>query len=125
MGQIKPWQLVLIVVAVVAVAVSVYLALGASPQVQNLASESTMIDVNTGQIFTFSLGGKRGVAVPEQNPDTGKSTLVPVVTDESGVMKIEPRALPALQYLEGDHKAVVDSKTGEVKASGDKPRRVR
>jgi len=106
------------------VAVSVYLALGTSPQVGNLATESVMIDVNTGQIFTFALGGRRGVAVPEQNPDTGKPALLPVVT-EAGMMKIEARALPALQYLEGDHKAVVDAKTGEVKASGDKPRRVR
>ena len=56
--------------------------------------------------------------------DTGKPALLPVVT-EAGIMKIEPRALPALQYLEGDHKAVVDAKSGEVKASGDKPRRVR
>jgi hypothetical protein len=125
MGQLKPWQLVLIVIAIVAVTVSVYMSFGAAPQIQNMATESRMIDVNTGQIFLFSLGGKKAVTVPGENPDTGKPTLVPVVTDDAGILKIEPRSLPALQYLEGDLKAVVDRKTGEVKASDDKPRRVR
>ena len=125
MSAMKPWQVVILVVAVVAVSVSVYMSFGAAPQIDNMATESRMVDVHTGQVFLFSLGGRKGVIVPETNPDTGKSTLLPIMTDESGMVRITPTALAALRDLGDDLKAVVDRKSGEVKLSDDKPRRVR
>jgi hypothetical protein len=50
MGNVKPWQIVVLVVAVVAVGASAYLSFSGKESVQ-FANEITMVDVNTSEPF--------------------------------------------------------------------------
>lgn len=125
MGNVKPWQIVLMVVAVVAVATSAYFSLGRSADSPKLIDEITMVDVATGDLFTFGLGGKKGVSVPETNPDTGKRTLVPTYKDASGSWIVGPRDISILKQFDKEPKLSVDIATGKVTPSAASPRRVR
>lgn len=125
MGNVKPWQIVLMVVAVVAVAASAYFSFSGSSGRPELISEITMVDVTTGQLFNFTLGGKRGVSVPETNPDSGKRTLVPVYKDSAGTWMVDPRDRPALREFSKEPKLFVDGNSGKVEAAPGKPRHVR
>jgi hypothetical protein len=125
MGSAKPWQIVVLVAAVVAVAASVYFTFGTSGDRPQLISEITMVDVASGDLFVFSLGGKKGVSVPETNPDTGKRTLMPVLKSEDGSWSVGPRDLSLLKMFEKEPKLCVNASTGKVTPSGTAPRKVR
>ena len=125
MGKVKPWQVVLLVLALVALGTSAYLSFGSSPDRPRLISEITMVDVTTGQLFSFSLGGKRGVSVPETNPDSGKRTLVPVMKDESGSWIVGPRDRAVLSTFSQEPTLVVDRGSGKVQGAPGEPRHVR
>jgi hypothetical protein len=120
MGNVKPWQIVVMVIAIVAVAASAYFSLSGSNDVK-FASEVTLVDVNTGDLFAFSVGRRNVVFPPETNPETGKKTLLRVSKNAEGKWVLDGRELSAiLPTIEGDHKAVVDRKTGEVSVSSEK-----
>jgi hypothetical protein len=123
MGDVKPWQIVVLVVATVALGASLFFTFGRSgPRVQ-LASTMIMADVTTGELFEFSISGRRGMTVPGLNPDSGRFLLLPVERNDSGGWVINERARGLLSDLEAEP-AAVDRKTGEVQVSG-RPRRVR
>jgi hypothetical protein len=122
MGNVKPWQIVLMVVAVVAVGASAYFSFSGGSEVK-FAKEITMVDVNTGDLFFFPVSRREVVFPPETNPTTGKRALLTVNKNESGKWILEGRQRAAmLADIEGDHKAVIDSKTGEVKVNNEKPK---
>ena len=125
MGSVKPWQIVLMVAAVVAVGTSAYFSFGSSADRPKLIDEITMVDVTTGQLFSYTLGGKRGVSVPETNPDTGKRTLVPVYKDETGSWIVGPRDRVVLNDFSKEPKLFVDKSSGKVEAAPGAPRHVR
>ena len=125
MGKVKPWQIVVMVIAVVAVAASAYLSLSGGETVK-LSNEITMVDVNSGDLFAFAVDRRHVVMPPEKNPETGKRTLLSVNKTGEGKWMLDGRELGAmLPTIEGDHKAVIDRKTGEVKVNNEKPKRGR
>lgn len=80
MNEIKPWQIVLIIVAVMVLAFSGYRMMG-SGVVKGPSGQMT-VDVLTGQLYMLKKGKARGIMYPAKNPDTGDRTLFPVVQDE-------------------------------------------
>jgi hypothetical protein len=122
MGKFKPWQLVLVVIALVAVGTSAYLSFGGEKI--NMAGEVMMVDLTTGDLYAFSLSGHKAPISPGKNPDSGKLTLMFVDKDPSGRWIVGQRDLAGLARIEGEPKALVDRKTGEVKVTGDKPKHV-
>lgn len=125
MGQIKPWQIVVMVLAVVAVVASAYFTFTGDDQVK-FADEILMVDVNTGDLFAFPVGRRQVVIAPETNPQTGTKTLLSVYKDERGRWIVDGRELGAhLPNIPGDHKAIVDRKSGEVRVNSEKPKKGR
>jgi hypothetical protein len=125
MGNVKPWQIVVMVIAVVAVAASAYFSFSGKDEVK-FVNEITMVDVNTGDLFAFPVSRRQVVIPPETNPDTGKRTLLSVNKSTEGKWLIDGReAAGILPSIEGDHKAIVDRKTGEVRVNNEKPRQGR
>jgi hypothetical protein len=121
MQQVKPWQIVLFVLAVAAIAFATWRLLRGDDL--NLADSIVMVDVETGELFSFSIEGKRGVGIPNFNPESGKLSLLPVVRDDRGDWRLTERARPILEDLDVHPTAIVDASSGEVKTVGS-PRRV-
>lgn len=114
MGDVKPWQIVVLVAAVVALGASAYFSLGRGERL-DLASSLRMVDVNTGELFTLKIGkGPNSATIPGKNPKTGAVTLLPVEERDGRYYLIE-RYMPAIGQIEGKHEAVADKKTGEVR----------
>jgi hypothetical protein len=114
MGEVKPWQIVVLVAAVVAVSASIYFSMGdGEVRVDN---HIRMVDTSTGELFNIRVG-RGGATIPGKNPRTGLVTLMPV-DERDGQWFIRERYLGALQAIEGDKSAVVDVKTGQVRISG-------
>ena len=113
MGNAKPWQIVLIVVAFVGLAVSLYFTVFRNTG-PNVDSALTMADVNTGEIFHLPIGkGANSADIPGKNPKTGEKTLLPVM-QENGKWVVLQRFISAVKGLPGDHSAINES-TREVR----------
>ena len=76
MENVKPWQIVLIVVAFAALGFSLFkFGFGSSiPQTDGYMT----VDIMTGQLYDIRKGKAKGVPLPAKNPDTGVRTLYPV-----------------------------------------------
>ncbi len=75
MGSVRPWHYILFGAAVVALGVGLFLS---TRNEVKLADRVVLVDVITGDRYSFDIGGKKMVAYPEKNPDTGKRTLIGV-----------------------------------------------
>jgi len=77
MENVKPWQIVLIVVAFAALGFSLFkfgFGFGSSiPQTDGYMT----VDIMTGQLYDIRKGKAKGVPLPAKNPDTGVRTLYP------------------------------------------------
>lgn len=124
MGQVKPWQVVLIVAAIVAVACSAYFTLGGGSPVK-LADEVLLVDITSGQLWAFPTGGHRAIVTPAKSPDTGKTALFRVSKNEAGAWTVSNRDLSALPMVEGEPKALMDRKTGQIKVIDETPKRMK
>ena len=122
MGQVKPWQVVLIVAAVVAMGVSLWYSLSDSGSVK-LADELMLVDVTTGDLFAAKVSGGKAVVTPAKNPETGKVALLWTHKNEKGVWTVSARDLSALPRIEGEPKALVDRRSGEVKVTSETPKK--
>jgi hypothetical protein len=111
MGQLKPWQAVLFVIALASMAFAAWWML--RPDVK-LADGLRMVDVNTGELFTVPIG-KGGATIPGRNPKTEQMTLMPVY-EEKGALLIPSRYFSAMKDIPGDHSAI-DTTTRSVKAA--------
>jgi hypothetical protein len=111
MGDIKPWQIVVLVAAVVVVGASVYFSLGDGDV--RVDSHVQMVDTSSGELIRVRVG-KGGATIPGKNPQTGQMTLMPV-EERDGQWFIRERYLSALQFIEGDKAAVIDAGTGQVR----------
>lgn len=89
MGSLKPWQLVLVIVAALVLAVSLWISL--SGDKVDFGDRVYMVDVESGTIYYANTGGRRGVIIPAKSPRTGNRTLVPVQIDDEGVISVSPR----------------------------------
>ncbi|MFG0259365.1 MAG: hypothetical protein ACF8LK_03350 [Phycisphaerales bacterium JB041] len=86
--------------------------------------QALLVDVTTGQLYEFSTK-RKGVVIPERNPDSGKISLFPVRQDEQGNWIIESRYLSddAIAEVEGEPNNVNFS-TGRVEISSEKVNKV-
>lgn len=121
MKQYKPWQIVLFVAAILVLGASLWWSLRTKGPEAMLSRKFMLVDVTTGELFTFSTKRKPAV-IPERNPDTGARTLLPA-DDLSGTWAVESRFLGLLKDLveqkELDRASiVVDLETGAFTPTG-------
>lgn len=114
MGEIKPWQIVLIVASLIAVAASAWFTLRGDPEAPTMVDEIAMVDVNTGDLFRFDVTGRKAVSLPGTNPITKRANLIPVFKDDSGSWRMELRDLGGLKSVQDEIKIKIDQKTGIV-----------
>lgn len=89
MGSLKPWQLVLMIVATIVLAVSLWMSLGG--QKVKSASSFYMVDVLTGEVYKANIAGRRSVMVPAKSPTTLVRSIVPMIENENGDWEVESR----------------------------------
>ena len=90
MNDIKPWQIVLIIVAVGVLAFSAFRMMG-QDKIKG-ASGLMTVDVMTGQLYMVQKGKARGIVYPVKHPETGDRTLYPVIQEDgSDRWEISPR----------------------------------
>ncbi len=116
MGDLKPWQIILIIAAVVAVGFTGWRFL-----------TGTQIDepdrlfaacVVTGELFDIRMGRARGLLLPAKHPETGERTLFPV-TNDGGVWKVATGYLKAASPEHTPGSTIGAS--GEVEVTNSKP----
>ena len=75
MEKIKPWQIILIVLAVGVFGFSAwrFISGGSIPKTSGYIT----VDIMTGQLYDIQKGKARGVPLPAKNPETGVRTLYP------------------------------------------------
>ncbi|MFM9997246.1 MAG: hypothetical protein ACKVU4_15765 [Phycisphaerales bacterium] len=118
MSRFKTWHGVLFVAAAGAIAWFVYDSMSKGPEV-TFASSVVMVDVTTGELFSFDVSGRRAVVIPEKNPATGKAALLGVEKAADGRWFIRERHRPLLRNVPGPHAAVADPATGEVRVKSE------
>ncbi len=98
MGSLKPWQLVLVIIAVLVLAVSLWMTVFSGSRV-DFGDRVYMVDVATGELFYAETGGRRGVVVPAKHPATEKRTILPVQVEETGEIAISPRYMDIVDRI--------------------------
>lgn len=98
MDKMKPWQIVLFAAAILVVGVTVAYAVFGGERV-DLKEDHVLVDVTNGDRFTFNTGGRRAMALPEKNPDTGENVLLPIRRGDDKQWMIIPRARVMLDDL--------------------------
>lgn len=102
-------KIAVIVVALVAAAGLFWFRGRELPVVSNTVK---VVCVETGKLFDVKRGS---IAIyPGRNPETGRDTLVPAEVGDDGVVRVQARALGALEGLKELNKCV-DPKTGVVR----------
>ena len=120
MGQLKPWQIVLIVVALAVLGGSVAWTVFGGKKV-DLADSMMLVDVTNGDLYRLDITGTRGIMIPGRNPETNEETLLPVYKNDAGQWTLMRRYSGELGRITGES-SVVDAATLEVKISDAKPR---
>ncbi|HCT45866.1 MAG TPA: hypothetical protein DF699_11695, partial [Phycisphaerales bacterium] len=78
MDNIKPWQIILILFAFAALGFSIFkFAIGSDLESQ-LANSLTLVDVETGQLYSANITGSRTLLIPATRPDSDLQALIPV-----------------------------------------------
>jgi hypothetical protein len=120
MGSLKPWQLVLVIVAALVLAVSLWMTLSGSDVPR--PGEITVADVETGELFVMDTSGKKIALLPATNPDTGNRTLFPVRKEDDGSWRITPVGLGAFAGYEGEAAALTNRASGAINVTSEKRR---
>lgn len=97
MGNVKPWQIILIVVAFGALGFSVW-KFGFGNRVYQPDGILT-VDVVSGQLFDVHKGKAKGILLPVRHPDTGERTLFPIEKLQDGTWQLLPRYAPVYQEM--------------------------
>lgn len=106
--DIKPWQIILMVVAVVVLGYSVISFLGQGRV--DLPGSVLVVDVETGGVYRMDLGKRNGAYFPEKSPATERHTLMPIIKNEDdGQWYIDGHARSAMQDIDGTNKYVDES----------------
>ena len=121
MSQVKPWQIVLIIVAVAAAGTSAYLTLSGGSEIQT-DDHVLLVDITSGELFSFPTGGHKAIVTPAKNPGTGKVALFRVFKNNAGDWTVSSRDLSALPMVEGEPKALLDRKSGHVNITNETPK---
>jgi len=81
MSDIKPWQIIVIVVAFAVLAFSGWRMMNSNKIAKGPDGYMT-VDVLTGQLYLLKKGKAKGMLLPALNPETKDRTLYPVVQKE-------------------------------------------
>ncbi len=81
MSDIKPWQIVVIVVAIAVLAFSGWRMMTGNKIAKGPQGYMT-VDVLTGQLYLIKKGKAKGMLLPALHPETKERTLFPVVQKE-------------------------------------------
>jgi hypothetical protein len=122
--KIKRWQVAVLIGGGLAVIASGWYWLARTGSSVKLASSIVMVDVTSGELFEYSVGGRRAVMVPGRHPDSGALVLLPVYRNEAGQWLVGERDRGALEQMEGPATAI-DPGTGAVNVRSGRVRRVR
>ena len=123
MENVKPWQIVLVVVALAAIAFSAFRIIGTESIDSQLADSLMLVDAQTGQRYTANLKGKNAVFLPARNPETEKIALLPIY-EEDGQWFVWERYRSAIDQIEVPADAIPDINK-PVKVTEDKPIRIK
>jgi hypothetical protein len=114
MGDVKPWQVILIAASLVVLGGSIwFFGLRSTGETRLMANALVLIDVESGQLYEFDLKGRKGVIVPERHPVSGKLSLIPVYQDEAGAWIVGDRDRSSIGLVEVPVLAI-DPQSGEV-----------
>jgi len=120
-GKFKAWQIIVLVLGLAALGYLAFTMLTAEKGDQ-LADRVYGVDVVTGDIFYFDMGGKRGGVVwPAVNPDTGQTNILPAYEEEVGVWVISEHYRSAIGTMTPESERV-DQRTGRVEATDAAPK---
>jgi hypothetical protein len=118
MQGVKPWQIVLMVVAVIAMTVSIVSS--CRGQGLDLSTSIPMVDVFTGDQFVVKAPPSGSMIIPSKHPTTGEYTLIPYAPDEAGVLKVSDFYFSGIAKRTKGKQIAVDPKTLQVTVT-DKP----
>ena len=122
MENVKPWQIVLIVVAFAALGFSLFkFGFGNSVESQ-MASEMMLMDAQTGQLYIRDISGPKPFIIPDRNPDTKEIALVPVY-QENGEWFLSERYAASVEQLDVPLDAIPNPKQA-LKVADSKPIRL-
>jgi len=82
MGEMKPWQLIVIAAAVLVLGYSGWSFVSGDRIDQ--PDGIMCVDVFTGQLYDVKKGRAKGIALPVKHPETGERSLFPVEESENG-----------------------------------------
>ncbi len=122
MGEMKPWQWVVVVAAVLMIGYTAFSFLTGS-RIPN-PNSITVADIETGEMFTIDTSGRKLAILPATNPETGKRTLFPVRQDENGQWVVTPLMAGTLADYEGEAAALESATTMVVRVAEGSPRRL-
>lgn len=97
MDGLKPWQIVLLVVAVLVLAGSLWLTFSGSGP--DFGSRVYMVDVVSGELFVADTEKQRGMVLPAKHPETGERTLLPVEIGEDEKARISSRYRSSVEQI--------------------------
>lgn len=120
MGRIKPWQVVVFVLAVGALGFAAWSFLSAKRP--HLTDRVLVVDVQTGDLFEMNTGGRHTAIFPELNPETAMYSLVPVEQGEDGRFVLPLKSARMLGTMEVKPDAV-DLASNEVAVTSASPKR--
>ena len=122
MGSVKPWQIVLFVVAIGALGFGAWNLVNSGPV--NLTNSVLAVDVRTGQLFELDVSGRKSALFPERNPETNEYTLLPVEKTDDGNYHLKARARSDFEALAESGTVVVDVNTLRVDVQDTNARRI-
>ena len=124
MGELRPWQIAVMVLAVVVLSGSILWQCNDQSKVIDLANHVTVADVVTGDLFDAPLPSGKAVVYPAKNPETGQVSVFPVAS-EAGQWQVPSRFRPQVREFVGKRSdtAIEDLDLCIVKTKGDKPKR--
>ena len=115
---VKPWQIAIIIIGLVGGLGLLGWNIFGGERIHK-ADSVVMVDVNTGELFEFSVKGRKGVMVPAKHPETGERTLLPVVKSEDGKWVVSSNHMFELNRYESEERSSIDSQ-GRVTGESDK-----
>lgn len=119
MGEMKPWQWVVVVAAVLMIGYTAFSFLTGS-RIPN-PNSITVADIETGEMFTIDTSGRKIAILPATNPETGKRTLFPVRQDEEGRWVITQLMVGTLAGYEGEAAALESAESRVVRVAEGSP----
>ncbi|MEM7628074.1 MAG: hypothetical protein AAF356_01490 [Planctomycetota bacterium] len=96
----KPWQIILMIVALLVLGGSIAWQLSSSDEPE-VGGDVLLVDIRSGEVFRANTSGRRAVVIPAKHPDTGERTIYPAERTESGDLRIKARYLPEVREFNG------------------------